>query len=316
MVAHGSRSMVIGLVAAFAAGVGFAVQIFINGRLATHLGSAEMAASVNNIVGLCMLIAVALGTGVPRRALQAVRERRERPRVWQLLVGLNGAFFVVVTAEGAPQVGVALLSVALVVGQVWGALGVDRVGLAPGGRRPVTPARLIAVGLALVAVVLGALGSGGEAKLGLLALAVVAGVGIAVQQAGLGQMTRITGEPIAASTINFIVGAGALVAVALAMTGGRPEGGWSAPPEDWVGGLLGATIAVALSKLVSLFGVLPVALGVVAGQAAGGLLIDVVEPTHGRAVTVQTVLSVVLTVAAVAVAGMAGSRARRAPEPA
>lgn len=305
--------MVIGLVAAFAAGVGFAVQIFINGRLATHLGSAEMAASVNNIVGLCMLIAVALGTGVPRRALRAARER---PRVWQLLVGLNGAFFVVVTAEGAPQVGVALLSVALVVGQVWGALGVDRVGLAPGGRRPVTPARLIAVGLALVAVVLGALGSGGEAKLGLLALAVVAGVGIAVQQAGLGQMTRITGEPIAASTINFIVGAGALVAVALAMTGGRPEGGWSAPPEDWVGGLLGATIAVALSKLVSLFGVLPVALGVVAGQAAGGLLIDVVEPTHGRAVTVQTVLSVVLTVAAVAVAGMAGSRARRAPEPA
>jgi len=312
MAPHASRATVLGLTAAFVAGIGFAVQFFLNGRLRQHLGSPELAASVNNTLGLCVLAGFALGTGVPRRALQAMRAGRERPRPWMVLVGANAAFFMVVAAEAVPQVGVALLTVALVMGQVWGGLIVDRAALAPGGKRPITPARLVAVALALAAVAIGAIGATGDPKLGLLALAAIAGAGIALQQAGLGQMTRITGEPVAAAGINFFIGAVAVVILALAVTGGDAPGGWSAPPEDWLGGVIGAAVAVTLSKLVSLFGVLPVILGLVAGQAAGSLLLDLVEPLHGHAVTLQTVVSVLLTVAAVAVAGAARPRPQTA----
>ena len=127
----------------------------------------------------------------------------------------------------------------------------------------------------------------------------IAGVGVAIQQAGLGHMTRVGGQPIAAALVNFFVGTTALVILTAIITGFQPPNGWSAPPEDWVGGLIGAAIAATLSKLVSLFGVLPVILGLVAGQTTGGLLIDLFEPSSGHTVSAQTVVSVALTISAV-----------------
>jgi transporter family-2 protein len=313
---HHSRSIVAGLAAAFATGVAFAVQIFLLGRLRTHLGSAELAGSVNNMIGLFTLLCVSIALRIPQRVIATMRLSPLRLRWWHPLVGLSGAYFVTISSEAAPEVGVALLFVAVVVGQVLGALGVDRVGISPGGKRPVTAARLIAVGLALAAVVIGAIGSHGDPQLGLLALVVVAGVGVAIQQAGLGHMTQVFGQPIAAAFVNFLVGTIALVVGTLIITGGQAPGGWSAPPEDWISGVIGAAIAASLAKLVSRFGVLPVILGLVAGQTTGGLLIDLVEPSSGHTVGAQTVVSVVLTICAVAVAGVAGTRAARARTPA
>jgi transporter family-2 protein len=313
---HSGRSTAIGLAVAFVTGVAFALQIFLTGRLRTHLGSAEIAGSVNNLVGLVALLCVSAFWRIPQRALAHMRSNGLRLRWWHPLVGLSGAYFITVSAEAAPEIGVALLFVAVVVGQVVGALGVDRAGMAPVGKRPITVARLVAVALALAAVAIGAVGAHGDPKLGLLVLAVVAGLGVAVQQAGLGHMTRAGGEPIASALVNFLVGTTALVVVTLIVTGGQAPNGWSAPPEDWLGGLIGAAIAATLSKLVSLFGVLPVILGLVAGQTTGGLLIDLVEPSSGHTVGAQTVVSVVLTICAVAVSGLAGARAARARAPA
>ncbi|UGS37097.1 DMT family transporter [Capillimicrobium parvum] len=315
MASHGSHSTALGLTAAFVTGIVFALQIFLTGRLRSHLGSAEIAGSVNNLVGLVALLCVSAVWRIPQRALAQMRESGLRPRWWHLLVGLSGAYFITVSSEAAPEIGVALLFVAVVVGQVFGALVVDRIGLAPGGKRPVTAARVLAIALALVAVALGAIGANGDPKLGLLALVVVAGVGVAIQQAGLGHMTRVSGQPIASALVNFLVGTTALVVVTAILTGFQPPNGWSAPPEDWVGGFLGAAIAATLSKLVSLFGVLPVILGLVAGQTTGGLLIDLFEPSSGHTVSAQTVVSVALTIAAVAVAGIAGTRAARQRRP-
>jgi transporter family-2 protein len=300
---------VLGLVAAFVTGVVFALQIFLTGRLRSHLGSAEIAGSINNLVGLMALLCVSVVWRIPQRALAHMRESGLRLRWWHPLVGLCGAYFITVSSEAAPEIGVALLFVAVVVGQVFGALFVDRVGMAPGGKRPITVARVVAIGLALVAVAIGAVGAGGDPKLGLLALVVIAGVGVAIQQAGLGHLTRVGGQPIAAALVNFFVGTTALVILTAIITGFQPPNGGTAPPEDWVGGLIGAAIAATLSKLVSLFGVLPVILGLVAGQTTGGLFIDLFEPSSGHAVSAQTVVSVVLTISAVTVAGVAGTRA-------
>jgi bacterial/archaeal transporter family-2 protein len=140
---------------------------------------------------------------------------------------------------------------------------------------------------------------------------VLAGAGVAVQWAALGHVAKATGEPLAASAINFAAGAVAIVIVALVVTGGSAPGGWSAPPGEWIGGMLGACVAVLMATVARTVGVLQMMLALVAGQSAGGLLLDLVAPPPGEAVTVLTVVGVALTVAAVLVSGIKRRPSRR-----
>jgi len=299
---------VLALALVFLAGAGLALQAFLNGRLAGSLGSAELAAAVNNGIGLALLVALGVGTGALRRALTRVRAAG-RPRWWHFLGGPAGAVLVYTSAKAAPAVGVAVLTVALVCGQTSGSLAVDRAGLSPAGRAGLTPARALGALLAVAAVAIAALGSRGDLEVGLLALAVAAGMGIAVQQAANGQLAERSGEPLAAGLVNFTLGAAVLVAVALLATGGSPPGGWSAPPEQWIGGALGVAAVVCGAWAVATLGVLRLTLALVAGQSAGALVIDLVAPAPGEAVTLGTVVGVGLTVAAVVVAGRGRARA-------
>lgn len=302
------------LALACVAGAALSLQAFVNGRLAGSLDSAILAGTVNNAVGLGALVAVAAGTGALGRASRAVR-RTGRPRLWQLVAGVNGALFVVVSAAAAPEVGVALLTVALVCGQMGGGLLVDRFGLTPAGRRRLTPARVLAVALTVAAVALAALGARGDPQLVLLTLAVVAGAGIAVQQAAVAHVARLTGEPVVAGAVNFLMGAAAATVATAALATGPSGGDWSAPPGEWVGGLLGATVTVLLARVVAVLGALRVVLAVVAGQSVGGLAIDLAAPVEGEGVRTWTVVGVALTIAAVAVSGR-GAPASRRPSPA
>ncbi len=302
------------LALAVVAGAALSVQAFVNGRLAESLGSALLAGTVNNAVGLAALLAVAAGIGALGRARRAVA-RAGRPRLWQLVAGANGALFIVVSATAAPEVGIALLTVALVCGQMGGGVLVDRFGLTPAGRRALTPARVLAVALTVAAVALAALGSRGDPELVLLTLAVVAGAGIAVQQAAVAHVTRVTGEPVVAGAVNFLVGAMVVTLVTAAAADGPAGGSWSAPPAEWAGGLLGATVTFLLARVVALLGALRVVLAVVAGQSLGGLAIDLVAPVEGESVRLGTVVGVALTIAAVAVSGR-GASGGSAPAPA
>ncbi len=304
------------LALAFAAGAALSVQAFVNGRLAESLGSALLAGTINNAVGLAALLAVAAAIGAPGRARRELRVAG-RPRLWQLVAGANGALFIVVSATAAPEVGIALLTVALVCGQMGGGLVVDRFGLTPAGRRRLTRARVLAVALTISAVALAALGARGDPQLLLLALAVLAGAGIAVQQAAVAHVARVTGEPVVAAAVNFLAGALVVTGVTAALAD-PPAGGWSAPPGEWIGGLLGATVAVLLARVVAVLGALQVVLAVVAGQSLGGLVIDLVAPVPGEAVRLGTVVGVALTIAAVAVSGRGAPAARgpAAPQPA
>jgi transporter family-2 protein len=251
---------------------------------------------------------VALATGALVRAWKRI-QAGARPRWWQPAASVNGALYVTVTSAAAPKVGVALLTVALVSGQTAGGLVADRFGLSPSGRYRLTWARGMGVALAVSAVALGAFGGHGELHLPLLMLAVVAGAGMAAVQAAMGHITKITGEPLAASIVSFSVGGLCVVAVALVVNGGSPPNGWSAPPELWIGGAIGAATAVVMALTVTTLGVLRLTLSVVAGQTLGALLIDLVAPAAGAPVTVRTVVSVALTLVAVAVSGRTFRRA-------
>lgn len=287
-------------------GAGIAVQSYLNGRLGRSLGSAELAASVNNVIGLAALAVIAVGTGAGARGLR----RRAQIRPWQLLGGLGGAVLVSAATIAAPRIGIALLSLALVSGQAGGSLVADRVGLSPAGRRHVTAPRVVGVALAVGAVTLSAAGARTHPQVALLAFVVVAGAAMAVQQSINGHLAQATGEPIFASTVNFIVAAVAVIVAAAVATGLAPAHGWSAPAPEYLAGLIGAMAATTMAIVVSKVGVLRLMLAVIAGQAAGGLAVDLVAPIHGETVTAATVAGVALTFVAVAISARGDQGAR------
>ena len=297
------RALALPTAIAVALGGALAVQSYVNGQLAQSIGSAELAAAVNNAVGLIALGAIAAAIGAIPRALRAW----PGVRPWYLLGGLGGAMYVIAGAWGAPEVGVALLSVALVCGQTAGSLAADGIGLSPAGRQPVTAGRVAGVALTIAAVVASALGARANLHAGILAFTVVAGVATALQQAANGQLARVTGEPFFAGAMNFAVGFVALLAIAAIATSLSAPHGWSGPPLEYLGGLIGATIATTMAVIVSRLGVLRLILAMTAGQAIGGLGLDVVAPARGETVTAGTVIGVILACAAVLVSGR-GSR--------
>src|SRR5215218_7512729 len=215
----------VALVATILAGGAISLQSYLNGRLGHELGSPEVSAAINNLVACVATLIVVLATGAVPRALARLRALG-RPPLWHFLGGYGGAALVLVSATAAPEVGVALLTVALVSGSTGGSLPVDAAGLGPAGRRPVTLPRLVGVLLAIGATVIGALGARGDVDVLLLSLAFGTGVLMALQAAANGQLARATGEPWAASLVNVAVGGftvlGLVAVVTLATTALNP----------------------------------------------------------------------------------------------
>jgi bacterial/archaeal transporter family-2 protein len=289
------------------AGAGISLQSYVNGRLGKEIGSPTVAAAINNLIAMVATLAIVLATSALPRAVARVRELG-RPPVWHLLGGLSGAALVLVSAVAAPEVGVALLTVALVCGSTGGSLPVDAAGIGPAGKRPITTYRVAGVLLAIGATAIGALGARGDLQPLLLSLALCAGLGMAVQAAANGQLARETGEPFVASAVNVTLGCAVLGAIALVSLATVSLDAPPANPGLFIGGLLGGFVVVVSATAVQTLGVLRLGLATVAGQTAGALLIDLIAPAPGEAVTVGTVIGVVLTMAAVAISG----RGRRA----
>jgi len=97
------------------AGAGISLQSYVNGRLGKEIGSPTVAAAINNLIAMVATLAIVLATGALPRAVARVRALG-RPPVWHFLGGLSGAALVLVSAVAAPELGVALLTVALVCG--------------------------------------------------------------------------------------------------------------------------------------------------------------------------------------------------------
>lgn len=293
------------LAAVLAAGGLIGLQGRINGSLATHLHSALDAATVSFCAGTLLLLAVvAVGHRKGVRRLAA-----ERTRWWWWLGGLAGAAVVASTAEGVPEVGVALVTVCIVAGTTVGGLLVDQAGLGPGGRQPVTLVRVAGAALAVVAVLLGAVGDRqAVVRPALFAALFLAGAASAAQQAANGQLRRVAADTAVASLVSFAGGTVALVAASV-VAGGLAGRSW--PTEWWmyVGGVLGAVYIAVAAASVHVLGVLRLSLATVAGQLVAAVVLDVAWPAPGISLRPVTVVGAVLTLVAVAVTGLARRRA-------
>jgi transporter family-2 protein len=290
------------------AGGAVSLQAFINGRLGKRVGSFELAAAINNTIGLLALAAIVLLSGALPRARARVAEAGSQP-VWFFLGGLCGAMLVTVMAAGAPEVGVALLTVALVCGTTAGSLFVDAAGIGPAGHQPITAPRVAGVVLAIGATVVSALGAAADFRPLILALALITGIFSAVQQAANGRLAQITGEPFVAAVVNFAVGLFALAVIAVGSVLIDPPHGSFPPAQLFAGGLCGAFIVAVLAAAVQTVGVLRAGLALVAGQTLGALLIDLVAPVQGRQVTAATVIGTLVMLIAVLVSGRGANNA-------
>ncbi|GAA2132722.1 MULTISPECIES: DMT family transporter [Arthrobacter] len=302
--------LIAGLPMAVAAGLFIPLQGRINGALGVELRDGIGAAVVSFSTGLVVMgvISVALPKGRAglARILPAVRER-QFPRYY-VLAGCIGALFVFAQSFTVALLGVALFTVAAVTGQTLSGLLVDRMGIGPAGKRPITGIRVLGSVLTVAAVAwaVSPRFSAGESVLQLLLpvlLPLLAGFLMSFQQAMNGTATVHYGSPIAATLVNFIAGAVLLWAawlVKLAVSGaGNPL-----PGQWWyyLGGPLGCVFIGVGALLVRSLGVLVTGLGMIAGQLLGSLGLDLVFPVPGTVVALPTVLGTLLTLGAIILA--------------
>nr|WP_018786152.1 DMT family transporter [Micromonospora sp. CNB394] len=307
----GRRVAGVGL--ATASGVMVAVQSRINGELGVRLADGIAAAVVSFGVGLLILLVLVPATPGGRRGLAALRGalRTGTLRPWQCLGGVCGAFLVATQGLTIGALGVAVFTVAVVAGQSGSSLLVDRAGIGPTGRQPVTPNRLIGAVLTVLAVLL-AVGDrlGDPDALALALLPLAAGVGIAWQQAVNGRVRAASGSAMTATLVNFTVGTAALLvtfAVDLAVRG-RPAGAFPDEPWLYLGGPLGIVFIALAAALVRFTGVLLLGLATIAGQIVGAVLLDLVLPTAASHPGLDTLLGAALTMVAVLVAAFGPTR--------
>ncbi|WP_434992824.1 DMT family transporter [Arthrobacter sp. Ld5] len=297
----------LGFPLALAAGLAIPVQGRINGALGAVLDDGIAAALISFGTGLVVMIALTLALpgarAGARQIIPSVRERRFPP--FYIGAGAIGAFFVFSQSLTIGIIGVALFTVATVMGQSLSGLLVDRAGIGPGGRRAATPMRVIGVVLTVLSVIwavsprFGAAGDGPSWLLPVL-LPVLAGVLMSFQQAMNGTAALHYGTPLAATLMNFIAGTAVLLSawlIKVAVAGpGNPL-----PTEWWyyLGGPMGCLFIALGALLVRSLGVLLTGLCMIGGQLVGSLLLDLVVPAPGTIVVFATVAGTLLTLAAI-----------------
>ncbi|MEU2090487.1 DMT family transporter [Nocardia beijingensis] len=305
-----------GLVCGFGIGAGVAVQGRINGALGARLADGVAAAVISFGVGLVVLVVAFAVSGRlrdgARRVRRAVSEGVLRP--WQLLGGLCGAFFVACQGLTVAAIGVTAFTVATVAGQLLSSLAVDRLGLGPSGRTPITAVRLAGAALGVVAVLIAGFGhtrAGGglsvpEALRGtptvlLIALPALAGIGLAWQQAVNGKVGAVGGA-LSAALVNFGVGLAALLVIeALVIVSSGAPADFPAEPWLYLGGFIGVAFIALAALTVRWIGVLLLGLTSVAGQLLASLILDMLTPTSAG-LSVTAIIGCALTLVAVAVA--------------
>ena len=134
---------------AFAAGLGGAVQIAVQGRLGDRVGSLEAVATAA-VVGGTIAIAALL---IARRSLTGVGDAVAGPK-WQLLGGAMSVFIVLAITVAGPRIGVVATTAFLIAAQFGLATAIDRYGWFGVEQVGVTWPRLLGIGLLVVGAAL------------------------------------------------------------------------------------------------------------------------------------------------------------------
>ena len=299
-------------------GVMIALQARANGELSYRLDNAPQAALVSFSSGLFFITIYAIFSpkikeGIKR--LKAAVSSGEIPKI-RLLAGALGGAFVALQTSVVPLIGVALYSVASIAGQSAVSLFVDRIGLTGGGVKLISPRRIAAAFITVIAVLVSVLDKleADNFQLFALLLALIAGALVGVQRALNGQINEHSQNSYTTSLLNFITGTSFLTLFIIILIAlGRvelqplPIGPW------WIytGGVIGVIYIAATSLIVQHLGVLTFTLFSVGGQLIASLLLDIYSPTQGVSVSWYLVSGIAMTYIGVLVGGVRQSRLER-----
>ena len=299
-------------------GVMIALQARANGELSYRLDNAPQAALVSFSSGLFFITIYAIFSPKIKegiRRLKAAVRSGEIPKI-RLLAGSLGGAFVALQTSVVPLIGVALYSVASIAGQSAVSLLVDRIGLTGGGVKLISPRRIAAAFITVIAVLVSVLDKleADNFQLFALLLAVIAGALVGVQRALNGQINEHSQNSYTTSLLNFITGTSFLTLFIIILIAlGRvelqplPIGPW------WIytGGVIGVIYIAATSLIVQHLGVLTFTLFSVGGQLIASLLLDIYSPTQGVSVSWYLVSGIAMTYIGVLVGGVRQSRLER-----
>jgi transporter family-2 protein len=292
------------IVITFIASIIITAQSSINSELNLYTENALITALINFSTGLIVLAFMMIFSRPIRQGFVSIPRlvREGRLKRWQLIGGLSGAFFVASQSSLVQVIGVAIFTVAAVAGQTSAALLVDKVGIGPAGKQPVTVARIGAAILGIMGVLISVLGqdSTGQFAFGAVLISFAAGAFVATQPA-------LNGQPAAATLVNFIVGFITLVIVYLVVQQVSPQG-FNVPPMPWenpviwLGGPFGVLFVLTAAFMAKTLGVFLFTLTSVVGQLSGAILMEVLFPTAATNITWQLLLGIFITGAAVVLA--------------
>jgi transporter family-2 protein len=299
-------------------GLMIALQARANGELSYRLNNGLEAALVSFGSGLLIIAVISLfhkGIKEGITNLRVAVKAKEIPR-WRLFAGALGGTFVAFQTQIVPIIGVAIYSVASIAGQTAMSLYVDRIGLTGGGKKLISPRRVLAAVLTVLAVLVSVWDRIDANNLSMLAVTAggIAGAIVGVQRALNGQINEHSHQSFTTSLLNFTTGTAFLLVLIIAgILLGRnelsplPSGPW------WIytGGVIGVIYIAFTSTIVQHLGVLTFTLFSVGGQLVGSLVIDLVSPTDGVSVSAYLVTGIVMTYAGVVAGGVGNQRVRK-----
>jgi transporter family-2 protein len=295
-----------------------AFQARANGELSYRLDNAPQAALVSFSSGLFFITIYAIFSPKIKEGIKRLRSAvssGEIPKI-RLLAGALGGAFVALQTSVVPLIGVALYSVASIAGQSAVSLLVDRIGLTGGGVKLISPRRISAAFITVLAVLVSVIDKleADNFQLFALLLALIAGALVGVQRALNGQINEHSQNSYTTSLLNFITGTSFLsLFIIILIVLGRvelqplPAGPW------WIytGGVIGVIYIAATSLIVQHLGVLTFTLFSVGGQLIASLLLDIYSPTQGVSVSWYLVSGIAMTYIGVLVGGVRQSRLER-----
>ena len=215
-----------------------------------------------------------------------------------------GAAIVASQSLTVATLGVAVFTVAIVAGQSLASLAVDRAGLGPAGRQPLTSTRVAGAALSIVAVIIAV--ADRFATPGTWPWRCFRrspGSDSAFQQAVNGRVRAAARQRYGSHTDQL---RGGYQRPGRGVRGGRgrpryPAGSLPVQPWYYAGGVIGVVFIAIAAAVVQYTGVLLLGLAMVAGQLAGAVAIDIDRAGLGGRPAVNTLIGVGLTLVAVVI---------------
>ena len=299
-------------------GAMIAVQARVNGELSHQLNNGLQAAFVSFGSGLLIILLITPFSSQIKEGIVNLRTAVKNKEIarWKLLAGALGGSFVAIQTQIVPLIGVAIYSVASIAGQTAMSLIVDRIGLTGGGKKLISPRRVLAAVLTVIAVLVSVWDRIDANNLSMYAVTAggIAGAIVGVQRALNGQINEYSHQSFTTSLLNFITGTSFLmILIAIGLVIGRNELS-PLPSNPWwiyTGGVIGVIYIAFTSTIVQHLGVLTFTLFSVGGQLVGSLVIDLVSPTKGVSVSAYLVTGIFMTYAGVIAGGVGSSRVKK-----